>query len=48
MDLTYKIKDFLNYLLIDKKYSNNTIESYKKDLETFLEFFKKIIKNLLI
>ena len=41
MDLTYKIKDFLNYLLIDKKYSNNTIESYKKDLETFLEFFKK-------
>ena len=41
MDLTYKIKDFLNYLLIDKKYSNNTIESYKKDLDTFLEFFKK-------
>ena len=31
--------EFLRYLLIDKGYSNNTIESYKKYLKFFLEFF---------
>lgn len=41
MELDYKIKDYINYLLIDRKYSNNTIESYKKDLDTFIDFFKK-------
>ena len=34
------IEEFLRYLLIDKGYSNNTIYSYKKDLEKFLEFNK--------
>lgn len=34
-----KINEYLNYLLIDKKYSNNTIESYKHDLEHFYAFF---------
>ena len=34
------IEEFLRYLLIDKGYSNNTIESYKRDLLTFLEFNK--------
>ena len=34
------IIEFLRYLLIDKGYSNNTIESYKRDLEKFLEFNK--------
>jgi integrase/recombinase XerD len=33
------IEDFLRYLLIDKNYSNNTIESYKEDLLKFSEFF---------
>ena len=32
------IDDFLDYLLIDKKYSSNTIESYKRDLEKFYLF----------
>lgn len=32
------IEEFLKYLLIDKGYSNNTIESYKRDLLKFLEF----------
>lgn len=32
------INEFLRYLLIDRGYSNNTIESYKRDLEKFLEF----------
>lgn len=41
------IEEFLRYLLIDKGYSNNTIESYKRDLLTFLEFIKnKNINNI--
>lgn len=34
------IEQFLRYLLIDKGYSNNTIESYKRDLIKFLEYHK--------
>ncbi len=34
------IEEFLRYLLIDKGYSNNTINSYKIDLEKFLEYNK--------
>lgn len=34
------IEEFLRYLLIDKGYSNNTIESYKMDLDKFKEFNK--------
>ena len=42
-----KIEDFENYLLLEKKYSKNTISSYKNDLEKFTEFFKnKNLKNL--
>lgn len=37
------IEDFLNYLLIDLKYSKNTIETYKYTLE---EFYKVINKDL--
>lgn len=40
MNLKESIEDFLRYLLIDKNYSNNTIESYKEDLLKFNEFFK--------
>lgn len=32
------IEEFLRYLLIDKGYSNNTINSYSRDLNMFLEF----------
>ena len=39
MNLKDNIEDFLRYLLIDKNYSNNTIESYKEDLFKFNEFF---------
>lgn len=35
------IEDFLDYLLIDKKYSSNTIESYKNDLMKFYDFCKE-------
>jgi len=42
--LSELIIEFLRYLLIDKGYSNNTIESYKRDLEKFLDFNKN--KNI--
>jgi integrase/recombinase XerD len=41
------IKDYLDYLLIDKKYSNNTISSYKKDLDKYQVFLKnKDLNNI--
>lgn len=39
------IEEFLRYLLIDKGYSNNTINSYRIDLEKFLEFNKNTSIN---
>ncbi len=41
------IVEFLRYLLIDKGYSENTIESYKRDLDKFLEYNKNTsIENI--
>lgn len=37
-DFLKKIKDFEKYLLIDKKYSNETIKSYSNDLHKFYDF----------
>ena len=40
-------KDFINYLLIDKKYSEDTIFAYKNDLDKFFLFFNdKTIENI--
>lgn len=40
------IDEFIEYLIIDKKYSENTVKSYKNDLKNFSNKFKKIdIKN---
>ena len=36
-----KIEDFKKYLLIDKKYSNQTIESYENDLEKYASYLKE-------
>ena len=33
------INEFTEYLLIDKKYSENTINSYKNDLKKFQNYF---------
>ena len=41
-----EIDDFCNYLLTDKHYSSNTIESYKRDLAKFYEYIKKDFKNI--
>lgn len=35
------IEDFLDYLLIDKKYSQNTIESYRHDLNQYYLYHKE-------
>ena len=40
------INEFCTYLLIDKNYSNNTIESYRNDLELFNKFVNKSINNI--
>ena len=40
-------EEFLRYLLIDKGYSSNTIESYRNDLEKFVKFYSnKSIKDI--
>ena len=39
------IDEFLRYLRIDKGYSENTINSYKADLENFLSYNKNINTN---
>ena len=45
--LSILIEEFSRYLLIDKGYSQNTIESYKNDLDKFLEYNKnKNIDNI--
>ena len=41
------IEKFIEYLIIDKKYSENTIKSYNNDLKKFNSYFKNInIKNI--
>ena len=34
---------YLDYLSFEKKYSINTLESYKNDVEGFLIFLKKLV-----
>ena len=34
------ISDYLNYILLEKRLSNNTYESYAFDLECFSNYFK--------
>lgn len=36
-----ELREFLNYLLLEKGYSRNTIESYRRDLLDFLGYLKK-------
>lgn len=41
-----EIKEFLNYLLIDLKYSHNTIETYRYTLEEYIDIVKKDLKSV--
>jgi integrase/recombinase XerD len=40
------IENFLNYLALEKGYSSNTIDSYRRDLKGFFNFIKKDWKDL--
>ena len=40
------IINFCNYLLIEKKYSSNTIESYRRDLVKFFKYINKEPNNI--
>jgi len=40
------LNDYLDYLKIDKKYSNNTIMSYNANLKHFFEYYKNDIRNI--
>ena len=41
------IEKFIEYLIIDKKYSDNTVKSYKNDLKKYETFMKNInIQNI--
>lgn len=46
MKLDEYINLFCTYLLIDKNYSSNTINSYRTDLENFYKFIKKDIADI--
>lgn len=46
MEYEKKIEDFESYLLLEKKYSKNTIVSYQNDLSKFKEYFIKEKKSL--
>ena len=39
------INSFWDYLIIDKKYSENTKNSYEEELKKFVLFFKNISIN---
>ena len=39
------ILEFINYLQIDKKYSENTIKSYESDLKDYEKFMKELLKK---
>ena len=40
------VLDFENYLKVDKNYSENTIESYIRDIRFFLEYINKNIEDI--
>ena len=41
------VKEFLDYLLIERGLADNTIVSYEKDLQNFLQFLNKVsVKDL--
>lgn len=50
-DLLGLIKDFFNFALLEKKYSSNTINAYKLDIDSFFKYIffnKKEIVNIKI
>lgn len=46
MNMDNEIKEFLDYCLIEKKLSKNTIETYRNDLKKYSNYFNKNIDSI--
>ncbi len=46
MNYENQVQDYINYILIERQLSKNTIDSYKRDLADFFNFIKKDYKNI--
>ena len=46
MNIDKQIEEYLNYIKIERGLSNNTFDSYKRDLIDFFEYIKKEYKNI--
>ncbi len=46
MDIEKEIYDYMNYLIIERQLSNNTIDAYKRDLYSFFNYAKKGYKSV--
>ncbi len=46
VDANKEITDYMNYLSIERKLSDNTIDGYKRDLYDFYKFTNKSYKNI--
>ena len=46
MDIEKEIYDYMNYLMIERQLSNNTIDAYKRDLYSFFNYVKRSSKSV--
>lgn len=46
MSITDEINDYMNYLIVERQLSNNTIDGYRRDLLDFYKFTNKSNKNI--
>ena len=46
IDVNNEINDYINYLSLERKLSNNTIDGYKRDLYDFYKFTSKTYKEI--
>ena len=46
MDIEKEIYDYMNYLIIERQLSSNTIDAYKRDLYSFFNYAKKGYKQV--
>lgn len=46
MDIEKEIYDYMNYLIIERQLSSNTIDAYKRDLYSFFNYVKKGYKHI--
>ena len=46
MDIEKEIYDYMNYLMIERQLSSNTIDAYKRDLYSFFNYVNKKYNNI--